>query len=225
MDKITEEQARKVLSTIDAGLCSGLGKPEPGSMCVMAAINYAMGHEHGDNPTCVHPIVRSFDIRLNDFYWSSDQVRAKGMRREAIAKLGSTHIDGMQFAKLVAFGSMTRILPKVLRFAASNGKGGKHDAKLEAAAVELETAPTHEQAVAATRNANWVTAAARDYASAYVNSNANAYANAYAYVNSNDYAAFRDEILALSAEIACEALIACGSEGAAFLFLCDEVVI
>ena len=42
-------------------------------------------------------------------------------------------------------------------------------------------------------------------------------ANAYA------YAAFRDELLAMSAEIACEALIACGSEGAAFLFLCDEV--
>ena len=35
-------------------------------------------------------------------------------------------------------------------------------------------------------------------------------------------AAARDEILALSADIACEALITCGSEGSAYLWLCDE---
>ena len=183
MTEITETVARKVLTTIDAGLVRGVGKPKPGQMCVMAAINYALGHEHGDKPSCVHPVVRDFDIRLNDSNWSSDKARAKGMRREAIAKLGSTGIDGMQFARLVAFGSMTRILPKVLRFAASKGKGGEHDAALEAAAVELENAKDHAAAVEATSKASRATAKAR--ANAYANADADADANANANANAN----------------------------------------
>jgi len=219
MTEITETVARKVLTTIDAGLCSGVGVPEPGRMCVMAAINYAFGNEHGDRPDCVHPVVRDFDIRLNDSGWSSNEARAKGMRREAIAKLGSTKIDGMQFAKLVAFGSMTRVLPRVLRIAASRATNAEWNAKLEAAAVELENAKNHTEAVEATSKANRVTAAARSDAYADAYAYANAYADAYAYANAD---ADADEILALTADVACEALIACGSEGAKWLFLCDK---
>jgi len=98
--KLTKKHARKVLKLVDAGLTSGLGRPEPGQMCIMAAINYAMGLPHGDNPeTCVGSAVRAFDIIINDSQWSSNDARAKGMRREAIAKLGSNTLDQVEFSK------------------------------------------------------------------------------------------------------------------------------
>lgn len=39
---VTREIAVKVLEVVDCGLSSGLGKPEPGNMCVEAAVCYAM---------------------------------------------------------------------------------------------------------------------------------------------------------------------------------------
>lgn len=48
--KLSKDVARKVLATVDAGLVSGLGKPIPGKMCVEAAVNYALGRPHGDDP-------------------------------------------------------------------------------------------------------------------------------------------------------------------------------
>lgn len=53
VNEITIDIARKVLQTIDAGLVKGAGVPEPGKMCVEAAVCYGMGLPHGDNPTCV----------------------------------------------------------------------------------------------------------------------------------------------------------------------------
>lgn len=69
MKTLTKRHARKVLKVIDAGLVSGLGSPKPGEMCVMAAINFALGEKHGDSPSCVHPTIRAFDIALNDSNW------------------------------------------------------------------------------------------------------------------------------------------------------------
>ena len=77
--KITKAIARKVAKVVNAGLVKGLGKPEPGKMCVEAAVCYAMGLPHGDKPACVSPVLRSLKIRLNDSAWSSDQARANGL--------------------------------------------------------------------------------------------------------------------------------------------------
>lgn len=87
--ELNEAVARKVLETVDAGLSSGLGVQKPGKMCVEAAVCYALGLPHGDNPPCVGVAVRAFKIRLNDSGWSSPEARAKGMRKLAIAQLGS----------------------------------------------------------------------------------------------------------------------------------------
>src|SRR5207249_4356268 len=67
------EQAQKCLAVIDAGLVSGLGQPKPGKMCVEAAICYALGLPHSDNPGCVSKSIRSFKISLNDKEWSSNE--------------------------------------------------------------------------------------------------------------------------------------------------------
>ena len=45
--------------------------------------------------------VRSFEIRLNDTYWPSDQDRTKGLRKLAIAQLGSNQIDQLEFSKII----------------------------------------------------------------------------------------------------------------------------
>src|SRR6185295_6211374 len=79
--ELTEAVAAKVLQVVDAGLCVGKGKPVLGQMCVEAAVCFALGEPHSDEPSCVGSAVRAFKIRLNDSPWSSDQARAKGMRR------------------------------------------------------------------------------------------------------------------------------------------------
>jgi hypothetical protein len=88
--KITKAQAQKVLSVVDKGLVGGMGKPIPGMMCVEAAVSYAFGEDHSDEPTCVHNDLRNIKIELNDVWgWKNKKDRARGMRRLAIAQLGS----------------------------------------------------------------------------------------------------------------------------------------
>jgi hypothetical protein len=63
---ITAEVAQKVLDVVDAGLVRGVGEPVPGQMCVEAAVCYALGLPHGDDPACVSSALRGLKIRLND---------------------------------------------------------------------------------------------------------------------------------------------------------------
>jgi len=104
--EINEEISKKVLEVVDAGLSCGKGEPEPGKMCVEAAVCYALGLPHSDNPPCVGNAVRSFKIGLNDSRWSSNQARAKGMRRIALAQLGSDILDQNEFYRRLAEETM-----------------------------------------------------------------------------------------------------------------------
>ena len=90
---INKELAKKVLNVVDKGLVNGMGEAVPGKMCVEAAVCYALGLPHSDNPPCVGQNVRSFKISLNDQKWPTDKDRTKGMRKLAIAQLGSDEID------------------------------------------------------------------------------------------------------------------------------------
>lgn len=116
---MTREIAQKVVETVDKGLSSGLGKPIPGQMCVEAAVCYAMGMPHDDTPNCVGPAVRMLKIQLNDANWSSNGARAKGMRRVAVAQLGSDQIDQKAFAQEVTLQVTRQLLPIALQAAAS----------------------------------------------------------------------------------------------------------
>ena len=87
--EITLPIVQKLLAVVDAGLVRGLGDPIPGQMCVEAAVCYALGLPHSDDPFCVSPALRHLKIYLNDSYWSSPQARTKGMRRLAVAQLGT----------------------------------------------------------------------------------------------------------------------------------------
>ena len=200
MIEVTREHAARVLEVVDQGLSSGLGVAKPGEMCVEAAVCFALGLPHSDNPPCVGSAVRAFKIALNDSAWSSKAARAKGLRRLAIAQLGSDTIDQTEFATKVAIGMVNKILPIALRAA-----------NLETHAVACENAvdlPTCEEAAEAAARAAAM-AAAR--AAAMAAMAARAAARAAAMAEAAEAAAWaaaarEDEILTIAAEIAVEAL-------------------
>jgi hypothetical protein len=145
--EINSEIAAKVLATVDAGLVKGMGKPVPGQMCVEAAVCYAMGLPHGDQPDCVSSAIRSLKITLNDANWSSDMARAKGMRRLALAQLGSAGVvDDVEFCRQVSMLAIRLCIPVALRAAASIHPDPTHKSALLNAAALCEREPTNKSA-------------------------------------------------------------------------------
>ena len=219
--EITEAMVRKLVATVDVGLSHGLGEPEPGKMCVEAAISYALGEPHSDGPSCVDPVVREAKIRLNDAPWSSNLARARGMRAVAIAQLGSKGvIDSAKFVRLLAEYTIREIVPIALRWAAKANP--KHAEPLEAAAVKCEQDGNKDAAADA---AAYAAADAADAADAAVDAATYAaYAAAYAAADAADAAyAERNRILSLSASLMVRALKECGSPGCEWLWLLDEI--
>ena len=205
---ITQDLVQKVLSTVDAGLTKGKGKPIPGQMCVEAAVNYALGRPHGDAPDCVGKAVRSFKIQLNDSRWSSDTARAAGMRKLAVAQLGSNTLDQVEFSKKLAFLTVTKFLPPVLR------KAG-----LEAEAKACEAAENLMAATAAADAARAAAATAAATAARAAAATAAAYA---AYAAARAAADAADRILISMAELGLEVLKEMKSPGCEWLCLCDS---
>ena len=198
--EITNEVAAKVLATVDAGLCSGVGVAEPGKMCVEAAVCYALGLPHGDDPACVSRALRSFKIKLNDASWSSNAARTKGLRRLALIQLGSAgHLDDREFARRCADLAIRKAVPAALRSAASIQKDPKHKALLLEHAVICEREGTRKAVLdargvarAAAAAAAYAAAAAAAYAAAYAAYAAADAADASADAASDDAAAAAD---------------------------------
>jgi hypothetical protein len=112
--EVTLEQARKVFDVVGYGLCDGVGTPNLGKMCVEAAVCYALGLPHGDDPPCVADVVRVYKITLNDAYWESNEARGKAFEKIAICQLGSNVIDQRKFIEKVTLEVIRQILPLVL---------------------------------------------------------------------------------------------------------------
>lgn len=110
--EITRELAAKVLNVVDAGLSIGRGRSEPGHMCVEAAVCFALGLPHSDKPPCVAAVVRDIKVHINDCGgWESGSRRAAGLRRLAIAQLGSVDIDIKAFIKMFNAMLVQEIIP------------------------------------------------------------------------------------------------------------------
>jgi hypothetical protein len=226
-NEITLDQARKVLEVVDAGLSGGMGSPVPGKMCVEAAVCFALGQPHGDEPECVNAAVRRFKIVLNDAKWSSNQARAAGMRKLAIAQLGTNDkfFDENKFVEVLVEQTIRKIVPHALRAAAKTAKG-KSKASLEEAALRCE----RDGDLGAARNAREAAYAASASAAIYASASASAYASAYLSASAVTYAdaaadaacaaarASADDIaLNMSADIGVQALRAAGAHGIALM--------
>ena len=216
---ITREIAIKVRDVVAAGLSHGIGAPEPGQMCVEAAVCYAMGLPHSDKPTCVSPAIRALKIALNDKEWSSPQARAQGLARLALVQLGSAGaVDDREFARRVAEMTIRVFVPLALRAAA--GRVPSRAVSLESAAVQCEQrgdATSAREARAAASAAASASAAADAADAAYA---------AYAAADAADAAAYaayavdaRDRVLADFAERVVQILVDMGAPGAQWLDL------
>ena len=145
--KITKKIAKKVVETVNAGLCKGVGTPKAGEMCVEAAVCFAMGLPHGDEPPCVSPAIRAVKIALNDSNWSNNAARAKGMVKLAVLQLGTKdNFDDIEFVNRLAEVAISKTVPRVLRIAASLHPDLKHKEALEQAAIKCEKEKTSDAA-------------------------------------------------------------------------------
>jgi hypothetical protein len=208
MMDITQQHAEKLVELLGHGLSHGLGNPKAGEMCVEAAVCFALGLPHGDDPGCVTPALRRLKIGLNDRSWSSNQARAEGLKRLALAQLGSKGVlDEKEFMRRVAEMTIRKAVPIGLRAAAK--RNPKHADALEAAAVRCEVEGTREAAMEGGR----VARAAAD-AAAYA-----AYAAADA---AADARRTRDRVLAEYAEWVVEILIETQAPGCQWLYLAPK---
>jgi hypothetical protein len=168
---IIEERLREA---IEPGLVKGLGEPIPGQMCIEAAICWALGEPHGENPSCVALPDRKFSIQLNDAPWSSNAVRAKHLLPLALAQLNTAGADRTKWVQAVVLGTIQRILPLAL-----DAAGLTERAQACRDSKTLEEGRKVARATAATANA-----------AAYADANAAAAYAAYAANAAAAYAAY-----------------------------------
>ncbi len=218
---VTREVAAKVLEVIDAGLVSGLGVPEPGKMCVEAAVCYALGLPHGDNPeTCVCQSLRNIKIRINDWFgWRDNAARASALRRLGLLQLGSTGWPReREFVTRLSVIAIQRWVPKAFRAAATRLPPAQ-------AAILREHADTCERdpslANARAAKAAAAAAAAAAYAAAYAaaSADADAAADAAAYAAADAAADARRESMLASIKDIEDLLIEMQVPGAQWLDL------
>lgn len=124
--EITEALAMQVLEVVNLGLARGSGGTEPGEMAIEEATLYALDLSRRD-PLPFGAAVTDYLSVLNysDAWvarddWTLNKTRAEGLRRAAIAQLGSDTIDQGAFAKYVVAQIIRRVLPIALRAPASS---------------------------------------------------------------------------------------------------------
>src|SRR5690606_26021496 len=112
---------------------------------------------HSDDSKCVDPALREFVIALDGSSWSSPTARATGMRKLAVAQLGSLgKLDSIRFTQKLAEQTIRRLLPPILR------QVGLNDAadRCEKEGTEVAAYAARDAAVGAARVAADLAAAA-----------------------------------------------------------------
>ena len=183
----------------------------------------ALDLPHGDDPQCVSEPLRRLKIRLNDSSWSSNQARARGLRRLGVAQIGSKGVlDEKEFVRRVVRLSIQKCVPEALRAAATLAKGSRKSDLLTAADL-CEKDPTRENAqkartAAAAADAD---AAAAAYAAAAAAAADAAAAAADAAAAAAARSAARDKSLSAFAEEVVQILIDMKAPGCQWLALTE----
>ena len=214
--EVNEEIVLKILDTIKPGITRGLGKPIPGKMCIEAAICYAYGLEHSDQPKCVNLEVIRYKIGLNDCKWPDNKTREKGLRKLAIAQLGSLEINKEEFRIRIFEETQKHIIPVSFDFVPEDKRCPEHDELKEFAIntfnIELLVEKFKNYSC---KNYNYY-----NYYNNYDDYYYYNYYNYYYYYYSNNYTKNQSHtILKLSADVAVKVLCDMGSEGSKYLHL------
>ena len=219
MYEVNVEIAQKVIDAVKPGLVKGLGEQIPGQMCVEAAVCFAYGLPHSDEPPCVGFHVRSLKIRLNDSNWESNQSRAKGMLRLSVAQLGSDQIDQDEFRKIVQKMTIQKFLPLILRKAGMNEAADRCEAEGTVTSAKAAHVVAYNAAYYASSAAYYAADAAAKYASSAADAADAAYyaADAVRYIAS----VLGEQIFHNFAEEVVQILIQMKSPGCEYLYLTE----
>jgi hypothetical protein len=135
--------ARRVVKAVKPGLTAGLGRPKPGEMCVEAAVCYALGLPHDDDPPCVGSAARRIKIGINDSTrWTSKKARARGMLDASVAQLGSNEVNQMKVVRVYRRLVKERLTPLVEKHISNTHTIGDGKTTLrEAAKMRLSQQP------------------------------------------------------------------------------------
>lgn len=217
----TIDVGRKVLGVVDAGLVRGGGTAVPGRMCIENAVAYALGFEFNDQPKCVHPTVRSLKIMLNDDEaWSSNQARAQGMRKIAVAQIGSDKINERQFLHALIERAEALLPPISLDYAAVRASIDRVRATLDAdeaagrpflgATISAQASPTYRNLLTRAKEVARITSDMRT-----LNSYVSHVLSTFVYETRAATDHRNDAGLALCCEIVFQALTVVGAPGPA----------
>lgn len=214
---INRALASKVFQVVDKGLTNGKGDPKPGKMCVEAAVCYALGLPHSDEPPCVGQSVRNMKIELNDQAWESNKSRAQGLREVAIAQLGSDTLNQDKFCDKVNTLLGERLFK--MAYEADKPVGGTKKI-LDFALKNRKADPSHERwqwndpinAICRRGNLNNLAEFINNFEGCEFES----------LVECSINGVDREEILKLCANTIRDVLIDMKSPGAKFLFLCEK---
>lgn len=112
----TEEHVKKIVELTRLGVCTGLGNPNPGEMCIEAIVSNVVDGRHDSSPSCVVGAVRQLKINLNDLKWYSPLTRGLGLQKIAIAQLGSRGaISEAEFQDSVCLYFVQILLPALVQ--------------------------------------------------------------------------------------------------------------
>jgi hypothetical protein len=222
--EVTKRIVARVLGVVDAGLVAGWGVPVPGRMCAEAATCFALNLQNQDAP--FGEAVRAYKYLVNDSDWSSRRARAMGMRRLAVADLGSDEVDQAEFSRRLAKEVIVQIVPLALRATAGRlSRDNSHRRPLLAVAAGCEgqdvsyRLPQNVYAVLHGVGDDIIKAGETAVCAAYAVSRSSSLYAGYS-VRSASFsvdAADVDGCLSLAAELAVRVLSDLGSPGARFL--------
>ena len=111
--EVTNDLVSRIEEVLGRGLCVGRGDSSS-QMCVETAVCFAM-RLNSDNPPSVGGGVMSFIITLNDANWPNAFERAAGMRKLAIAQLGSDTLNQFKFAHRLREKTIRVLVPALFR--------------------------------------------------------------------------------------------------------------
>lgn len=216
-DKVDANAVKRVLGVLRKGIVHGLGNPIPGEMCVEAAVSYSMGYEHSDKPNCVSDFISDFKIALNDRIWSSNRARANGLRRVAIAQLGSDMINNDDFGEAVYRAFLARFLPLYRKLSRRPAKKRTLKQNSTLRALESTIADLFQKIAEGMDHNDGETLANEcdDFLSISVREALGIRGGPKARASSRYY----NKVYSYIAERAVEALKACGAKGTRYLYL------
>ncbi len=198
-----------ILAKIDIGLIAGSGKSGFGQMCIEDTIDKIT------NKSDIGEVVKKFITKINDANWLNEYSRAAGMRKIAIAQLGSVCINQDKFTKYIIVQTIKRILPLMTKDNMLINTYFKINNIEDVVNINFP------------ENTHWLFSSLYNTIIHAIKTNSiTSISNAikiadYISTTIPKYITKSDQILLISTQIALEALIMLDSPGCKYLYLCE----